>query len=99
MLMMADYVLHNQQHLLSQMMEAQQAKSQTTLGRVSNSCTFDRLPQTLTLDDVKLAKGANYEDSTYRSIVCRWKSEHFIEEIPISELGSDKRPHWRKLSA
>ena len=99
MLMMADYVLQNQQHLLSQMMEAQQAKSQTTLGRVSNSCTFDRLPQTFTLDDVKLAKGANYEDSTYRSIVCRWKSEHFIEEIPISELGSDKRPHWRKLSA
>jgi len=99
MLMMADYVLQNQQHLLSQMMEAQQAKSQTTLGRVSNSCTFDRLPQTFTLDDVKLAKGANYEDSTYRSIVCRWKSEHFIEEIPTSELGSDKRPHWRKLSA
>ena len=99
MLMMADYVLHNQLHLLSQMMEAQQAKSETALGRVSNSCTFDRLPQTFTLDDVKLAKGANYEDSTYRSIVSRWKKEHFVEEIPISELGSDKRPHWRKLSA
>ncbi|MCR5512321.1 MAG: DUF3987 domain-containing protein [Prevotella sp.] len=99
MLMMADYVLHNQQHLLSQMMEAQQAKSQTALGRVSNSSTFDRLPQTFTLDDVKFAKGANYEDSTYRSIISRWKKEHLIEEIPISELGSDKRPHWRKLSA
>ena len=37
--------------------------------------------------------------SNCHSIVCRWKSEHFIEEIPISELGSDKRPHWRKLSA
>lgn len=99
MLMMADYVLRNQLHLLSQMIEAQQAKSETALGRVSNSCTFDRLPQTFTLDDVKLAKGANYEDSTYRSIVSRWKKEHFVEEIPISELGSDKRPHWRKLSA
>ncbi len=99
MLMMADYVLHNQMHLLSQMIEAQQAKSETTLGRVSNSCTFDRLPQTFTLGDVKVAKGANYEDSTYRSIVSRWKKEGFVEEVPVSELGSDKRTHWRKLTA
>ena len=99
MLMMADYVLHNQLHLISQMMEAQQAKNEPMIGRVSNHNTFERLPQVFTMDDLKIAKGANYEESSYRSIISRWKKEAFVEEVPIVELGKDKRPHWRKLSA
>ena len=99
MLMMADYVLRNQMHLLSQMIESQQQKNEPMIGRVSNRNTFDRLPDTFTMDDLKIAKGTNYEESSYRSIVSRWKKEAFVEEVPMSELGNDKRPRWRKLSA
>ena len=98
MLMMADYALHNQQHLLSQMMESQQAKNQPQ-NNVSNKATFESLPEIFTMDDLRLLKGANYADSSYRSIVSRWKSEGFVEEVAHEELGIDKRPRWRKLSA
>jgi hypothetical protein len=96
---MADYVLRNQMHRLSQMIESQQQKNEPMIGRVSNRNTFDRLPDTFTMDDLKIAKGTNYEESSYRSIVSRWKKEAFVEEVPMSELGNDKRPRWRKLSA
>ena len=98
MLMMADYALHNQQHLLSQMMESQQAKNEPQ-NHVSNKATFESLPQEFTMDDLRLLKGANYAESSYRSIVSRWKAEGFVEEVAHEELGIDKRSHWRKLSA
>ncbi len=99
MLMMADYVIQNQLHLISEMMKSQQAKNEVKLNSVSNRSTYDNLPQVFTIDDVRRAKGENYQDSTYRSIVCRWKTEGLVEEIPHHELGTDKRPHYRKISA
>jgi hypothetical protein len=99
MLMMADYVLENQMHLLSQMMESQQAQNNPIVRHMSNKIAYDRLPKVFTIDDVKIVKGTNYEESTYRSMVCRWKAEHLVEEVPMDELGSDKRPHWRKIAA
>ena len=99
MLMMADYVLQNQMHLLSQMMKNQQALNEPKQNNVSNKLTYDNLPQVFTIDDVRRIKGGELTDSSYRSIVCRWKSEGFIEELSQEELGSDKRPHWRKRTA
>ena len=98
MLMMADYVLKNQMHLLSQMMEEQQ-KLNLPLKQVSNKSTFDNLPEVFTMTDLQSAKGGNYQESTYRSIVCRWKAEGLVEEVPKEELGSDKRARWRKVAA
>ena len=99
MLMMADYVLQNQMHLLSQMMKDQQTLNEPKQNNVSNKLTYDNLPKVFTLDDVRRIKGGDLTDSSYRSIVCRWKSEGFIEELPQEELGSDKRSHWRKRTA
>lgn len=99
MLMMADYVLQNQMHLLSQMMKNQQALNEPKQNNVSNKLTYDNLPEVFTIDDVRRIKGGELTDSSYRSIVCRWKSEGFIEELSQEELGSDKRPHWRKRTA
>ena len=96
MLMMADYVLHNQLHLISQMMEAQQAKNEPMIGRVSNHNTFERLPQVFTMDDLKIAKGANYEESSYRSIISRWKKEAFVEEDPLSNSAKTSVPTGAK---
>ena len=98
MLMMADYVLKNQMHLLSQMMEEQQ-KLNLPLKQVSNKSTFDNLPEVFTMTDLQSEKGGNYQESTYRSIVCRWKAEGLVEEVPKEELGSDKRARWRKVAA
>ena len=98
MLMMADYVLENQMHLLCQKMESQQAKNAPAIVKtLGNRTVYDKLPNEFTLNDVKIAKGLGLEDSSYRSIICKWKASGFIEEMP-SQSG-DKKARYRKLSA
>ena len=98
MLMMADYVLENQMHLLCQKMESQQAKNAPAIVKtLGNRTVYDKLPNEFTLNDVKIAKGLGLEDSSYRSIICKWKACGFIEELP-SQPGV-KKARYRKLSA
>ena len=98
-LMMADYVLENQMNLLSQMMESQQAKSAPNGKNIGNKAVFDRLPKVFTMEDLRIAKGPNYAESSYRCITSRWSAAHLIEEVPAEELGNDKTLHWRKIVA
>ena len=99
MLMMADYTLKNQMHLLSQMMESQQANNAPIAKTISNKSAFDRLPKVFTMDDLRFVKGPNYAESSYRSIISRWGAANLIEEVPAEELGNDKSLHWRKIVA
>ena len=98
MLMMADYTLQNQMHMLSQMMTDQQARNAPVVA-ISNKAAFDNLPAMFTMADLKAAKGQNYAESSYRSIISRWNTDHLVEEVPAEELGGDKRQHWRKIVA
>ena len=80
MLMMADYVLENQMHLLCEKMESQQAKNEPAVVKtLQNRSVYDKLPEVFTLKDVKNAKGLGLEDSSYRSIICKWKASGFIK--------------------
>ena len=98
MLMMADYVLENQMHLLCQKMESQQAKNAPAIVKtLGNRTVYDKLPNEFTLNDVKIAKGLGLEDSSYRSIICKWKASGFIEELP-AQPGA-KKARYRKHSA
>ena len=82
MLLMADYCLDNQVHMLGELIESQQAQNAPAEVRtISNKTIFDKLPKEFTYDDVKDARGAGYSDSTYRSDVKRWKDNGLIEEI------------------
>ena len=98
MLMMADYTLQNQMHMLSQMMADQQAKNAPIVA-ISNKAAYDNLPTVFTMADLKAAKGQHYAESSYRSIISRWNSDHLVEEVPAENLGGDKRQHWRKIVA
>ena len=98
MLMMADYTLQNQMHMLSQMMTDQQARNAPVVA-ISNKVAYDNLPTVFTMTDLKAAKGQNYAESSYRSIISRWNTDHLVEEVPAEELGGDKRQHWRKIVA
>jgi len=100
MLMMADYVLENQMHLLCEKMEDQQAKNEPAMVKtLQNRSVYDKLPQVFTFKDVKNAKGAGFEDSSYRSIICRWKACGFIQEQPADPASTDRKPRYIKLSA
>ena len=100
MLMMADYVLENQMHLLCEKMENQQAKNEPTIVRtLPNRSVYDKLPQVFTLKDVKIAKGMGLEESSYRSIICKWKASGFIQEQPADPASTDRKAHYVKLSA
>ena len=99
MLMMADYCLETQTRMLGDMISSQQANNEPIIKPIGNKNTYDRLPKVFTMDDLRLAKGANFEESSYRSIISKWKKDKFIEEVTRDELGSDKRPRWRKLVA
>lgn len=99
MLMMADYCLENQMRMLGDMISSQQAYNEPVVKTIGNQNTYDRIPKVFTMDDLRLAKGANYEESSYRSIISKWKKDKIVEEVPREELGNDKRPHWRKLIA
>ena len=100
MLMMADYVLENQMRLLCQKMEVQQAKNQPTVIRtIQNMSVYDKLPQEFTLSDVKKAKGPGLEESSYRSITCKWKACGMIKEKVAASESPDRKTHFVKLSA
>ncbi|MBR5747189.1 MAG: DUF3987 domain-containing protein [Prevotella sp.] len=100
MLMMADYVLENQMHLLCEKMESQQAKNEPAVVKTfQNKSVYDKLPQVFTLKDVKNAKGMGLEDSSYRSIICKWKASGFIQEQPADPASADRKAHYVKLSA
>ena len=100
MLMMADYVLENQMHLLCEKMESQQAKNEPAVVKtLQNRSVYDKLPEVFTLKDVKNAKGLGLEDSSYRSIICKWKASGFIKEQPADPSSTDRKTHYVKLSA
>ena len=99
MLMMADYCLETQVRMLGDMISSQQANNEPIIKTIGNKSTYDRLPKVFTMDDLRLAKGANFEESSYRSIISKWKKARFVEEVPREELGDGKRQHWRKLVA
>lgn len=100
MLMMADYVLQNQMHMLCEKMENQQAKNEPNIVKaIGNKSVWDKLPHEFTLNDVKIAKGLGLEESSYRSIVCKWKASGLIEELPESQRLKDKKRRFRKLCA
>ena len=100
MLMMADYVLENQMHLLCEKMESQQAKNEPAVVKtLQNRSVYDKLPEVFTLKDVKNAKGLGLEDSSYRSIICKWKASGFIQEQPADPASADRKMHYVKLSA
>ena len=99
-LMMADYVLDNQMHLLCEKMESQQAKNAPAVVKtIHNKTVYDKLPNEFTLYDVKMAKGLGLEESSYRSIVCKWKASGFIKEQPADPTSADRKAHYVKLSA
>lgn len=99
MLMMADYVLENQMHLLCQKMENQQAKNEpTAVRRLQNKTVYDKLPEVFTLKDVKNAKGLGLEESSYRSIICKWKASGFIKEQDAASASPDRKTHYVKLT-
>ena len=100
MLMMADYVLENQMHLLCEKMESQQAKNEAAVVKtLQNRSVYDKLPQVFTLKDVKNAKGMGFEESSYRSIICKWKASGFIQEQAADPSSMDRKTHYVKLSA
>ena len=100
MLMMADYVLENQMHLLCEKMESQQAKNEPAVVKtLQNRSVYDKLPEVFTLKDVKNAKGLGLEDSSYRSIICKWKASGFIKEQPADPSSTDRKAHYVKLAA
>jgi hypothetical protein len=100
MLMMADYVLDNQMHLLCEKMESQQAKNAPAVVKtIHNKTVYDKLPNEFTLYDVKMAKGLGLEESSYRSIVCKWKASGFIKEQPADPTSANRKAHYVKLSA
>ena len=95
MLMMADYCLDTQMHMLGNMIESQQAQNAPAEVRtISDKNTYDKLPKEFTYADVKDAKGPGYSDSTLRSYVKRWK-EHGI----IEEASSGRNKTFRKKIA
>jgi hypothetical protein len=95
---MADYTLQNQMHMLSQMMSDQQARNAPVVA-ISNRAAFENLPEVFTMADLKAVKGKQYAESSYRSIISRWNSDHLVEEVPAEAYGNDKRQHWRKIVA
>lgn len=100
MLMMADYVLENQMHLLCQKIENAQAKNAPAIVKsLGNKTVFDKLPKEFTLEDVKMAKGLGLENSSYRSIICKWKANGYVGDMPMEGVGKDAKPRYRKLSA
>jgi hypothetical protein len=100
MLVMADYVLENQMHLLCQKMQNQQAKNEPAVVKtLQNRTVYDKLPQIFTLKDVKNAKGLGLEESSYRSIICKWKACGFIKEMPDNDSSIEKKTHYCKLTA
>ena len=100
MLMMADYVLENQMHLLCEKMESQQAKNEPTVVKsLQNRSVYDKLPKVFTLMDVRNAKGMGLEESSYRSIICKWKASGFIKEQPADPSSASRKAHYVKLTA
>ena len=98
MLMMADYVLENQMHLLCQKIESQQAKNQPAVVKtLQNKSVYDKLPEVFTLNDVKNIKGLGLEESSYRSIICKWKASGFIKEQPANPSSMDRKIRYVKL--
>ena len=99
MLMMADYVLENQMHLLCEKMESQQAlNAPAVVKTIHNKTVFDNLPEQFTVSDIKQSKGPGYSESSYRSIACKWKANGIIEEMP-REPWMNNKTYYRKRSA
>ena len=99
MLMMADYVLENQMHLLCEKMESQQAlNAPAVVKTIHNKTVFDNLPEQFTVSDIKQSKGPGYSESSYRSIACKWKANGIIEEMP-KEQWMNNKTYYRKRSA
>ena len=95
MLLMADYCLDNQVHMLGELIESQQAQNAPAEVRnINDKTTYDKLPKEFTYDDVREAKGPGFSPSTYRSDVKRWRDNHLVEKIKDAPT-----PMFRKIVA
>ena len=95
MLLMADYCLDNQVHMLGELIESQQAQNAPAEVRnISDKTTYDKLPKEFTYDDVREAKGPGFSPSTYRSDVKRWRDNKLVEKIKDAPT-----PMFRKIVA
>ena len=95
MLLMADYCLDNQVHMLGELIESQQAQNAPAEVRnINDKTTYDKLPKEFTYDDVREAKGAGFSPSTYRSDVKRWRDNKLVEKIKDAPT-----PMFRKIVA
>ena len=95
MLLMADYCLDNQVHMLGELIESQQAQNAPAEVRnINDKTTYDKLPKEFTYDDVREAKGSGFSPSTYRSDVKRWRDNHLVEKIKDAPT-----PMFRKIVA
>ena len=95
MLLMADYCLDNQVHMLGELIESQQAQNAPAEVRnINDKTTYDKLPKEFTYDDVREAKGPGFSPSTYRSDVKRWRDNNFVEKIKDAPT-----PMFRKIVA
>ena len=66
---------------------------------LQNKSVYDKLPEVFTLNDVKNIKGLGLEESSYRSIICKWKASGFIKEQPANPSSMDRKIRYVKLSA
>ena len=95
MLLMADYCLDNQVHMLGELIESQQAQNAPAEVRnINDKTTYDKLPKEFTYDDVREAKGPGFSPSTYRSDVKRWRDNKLVEKIKDAPT-----PMFRKIVA
>ena len=95
MLLMADYCLDNQVHMLGELIESQQAQNAPAEVRnINDKTTYDKLPKEFTYDDVREAKGSGFSPSTYRSDVKRWRDNKLVEKIKDAPT-----PMFRKIVA
>lgn len=83
--------------MLGNMMASQQANNEAMIMTIRNKSTFDRLPKEFTMNDLKIAKGGNYEESSYRSIISKWKMDKIVADVSREELGNGKQLRWKKL--
>ena len=47
---------------------------------------------------MKNAKGLGLEESSYRSIICKWKASGFIKKQEAASASAGRKTHYVKLS-
>ena len=78
----AEYCLAHQMDVFGHLLKEQFAQAVEVVKRKRcNNTVFDKLPEIFTMSDVRIAKGENYAEPTYRGVVHRWKNEKMVIEL------------------